>query len=207
MRRIPATRISILAFILFAGSALAQTAIVGVDVERGQYNLRILAQNIDESQPSQAAVGIHKEGIGAEGRQASAPSIKTETGHDPISGRSERILFEFDTPVVRAELDLTYFYAAEAELDGIAYHERGVWQAYRGNRHIDRGMFVSNATDGRFRLLIAARAPFDRLEISATPYVTDAGQEIAQGRITTDSSDFLINRLSYAPMIATGAGD
>ena len=33
----------------------------------------------------------------------------------------------------------------------------------------------------------------------ATPYVTESGLEIEPGLITTDSSDFLIQRIAYRP--------
>ena len=44
-------------------------------------------------------------------------------------------------------------------------------------------------------------APFDRLLLSATPYISDDGVEIAPGLILTDSSDFLLRRVAYVPVM------
>ncbi len=181
---------------------MAEPLIVGIDVGAGIFQLDLLAQNIGEAAPNAQAVERHRDGIGAAGRQATAPSIKAETGFDPRSGRSEILVIQFKEAITRAYLDLSYFYAGEAESAGRNYHERGVWQAYHGARQVDRGSFVSNSNDGHFSLPVMPRAPFDRLLLSATPYISDDGVEIAPGLILTDSSDFLLRRVAYVPVMS-----
>lgn len=188
---------------LCSGLAMAQsmpkTAMITADLSGGDRVVTISAQNLNDAAPGAASVGRRADGIGASGRQASAPTIQIETGFDPVAGRSERLLFAFATPVSRAELQLGYFYAAEAEIDGAAWHERGQWRAYAGEQQIDQGQFTATAADGAYHLTIAPHSPFERLEILATPYVNDAGEELGPGKISTDSSDFLVSRLAYQP--------
>ena len=159
--------------------------------------LQVLAQNIGDDAPSASAVGRHRDGIGANGAQASAPAIKEETGFDPVRNRSELIIFAFERAVIQTQIDLAYFYRNEAEFAGTAYHERGGWRAYRGNNLVGQGWFSPNSPEGVLRLEIVAYAPFDRLELFATPYVTESGVEIEPGLILTDSSDFLIEHIAY----------
>jgi hypothetical protein len=161
--------------------------------------LNILAQNVEDNSPSAVAVGRHRDGIGASGAQASAPAIKAETGFDPVQNRSEQIIIVFDQPVMRADVGVTYFYRGEAEHSGAVYHERGGWRAYRGKLEIGQGLFLPDTVGGTHQIVITTREPFDRLEMFATPYVTESGMEIEPGLITTDSSDFLIQRIAYRP--------
>ncbi len=197
-----------------AGAAFAQTSTAhlmeipdtawvnvdfGDDLSTTDGGLQILAQNAGDNTPSAMAVGRHRYGIGAAGAQASAPAIKAETGFDPVLNRSEKIIVSFEHDVVSARLDLSCFYRNEAELAGVSYHEHGGWRAYRGDILIGQGSFLPDSPDGAYRLVIAARVPFDRLELFATPYVTESGAEIEPGLITTDSSDFLIKRIAYQP--------
>jgi len=188
-----------LAMALFSGPVFAQSATITADLGGNDKSVSISAQNITDTAPSTAAVGRHPDGIGANGRQASAPSIKAETGYDPVTNKSEHLYFTFTGPVVRAELDLTYFYADEVVAGEASLHEQGIWRAYAGNQQVDQGYFISTASDGAYQLLITTRRPFDRLEIFATPYVNDEGKEVGAGKITTDSSDFLVKSLSYLP--------
>lgn len=162
--------------------------------------LLILAQNVKDAAPSGKAVGRDREGIGAAGAQASAPAIKAETGYDPVQNSSEKLVLLFDQAVERAELVLTYFYRNEAVLAGFDYHEQGEWRAYQGNVLAGQGLFLPDSPNGEYRLTIRARIPFDRLEMSATPYVTQSGQNIEPGLILTDSSDYLIKHLAYRPV-------
>lgn len=164
-------------------------------------NIKILAQNVGEAVPSFEAVGRHPDGIGAQGRQASAPAISSETGFDPVKGKSEKVIVYFDRLVARADLDLSYFYPDEKKIKDISYHERGGWRAWHGGRQVDAGLFISDAKEGNYRLHIRAREAFDRLELYATPYVTTEGREIAAGTILTDSSDFLLRHISYKPAV------
>lgn len=194
--------LSVLCGVLAPRPLVAEPLIVGIDVGEGIFQLDLLAQNIGDAAPNAQAVERHRDGIGAAGRQAAAPSIKAETGFDPKSGNSEILVIQFGEAITRAYLDLSYFYAGEAESAGRNYHERGIWQAYRGTRQVDRGSFVSNANDGHFRLSVMPRAPFDRLALSATPYISDEGVEIAPGLIVTDSSDFLLRRVAYIPVLS-----
>ncbi len=182
---------------LSADPFLAEPLIVGLDVGEGIFRLHLLAQNVGDIAPHADAVERYRDGVGAAGRQATAPAIKAETGFDPRSGHSEKLVILFTVAAARAVLDLSYFYAAEAEKEGRRFHERGVWQAYRNGRQVDRGSFISDSDDGYFRLLISPRAPFDRLELSATPYISEDGVDIAPGLILTDSSDFLLRRIAY----------
>lgn len=182
---------------LLADPFLMEPLIVGIDVGKGIFRLDLLAQNVGDSAPHADAVERHRDGVGAAGRQATAPSIKAETGFDPRTGHSEKLVILFEGAALRAVLDLSYFYAAEAEKEGRRFHERGVWQAYRNGQQVDRGSFISDSDDGHFRLSVLPRAPFDRLELSATPYISEDGVEIAPGLILTDSSDFLLRRIAY----------
>lgn len=182
---------------LLAEPLATDSLIVGIDVGEGIFRLDLLAQNVGDIAPHADAVERHRDGIGAAGRQATAPSIKAETGFDPQAGHSEKLVILFGDAAVRAVLDLSYFYAAEAEKEGRRFHEQGVWQAYRQGRQVDRGSFISDSDDGHFRLSVLPRAPFDRLELSATPYISEDGVEIAPGLILTDSSDFLLRRIAY----------
>ena len=172
---------------------------LGDDVSARDGGLHILAQNVRDNAPSTHAVGRHRDGIGAAGAQASAPAVKAETGFDPVQYRSEQIIILFDQPVMKANVDVTYFYRNEAEHAGTAYHERGGWRAYRDNVQIGQGLFLPEPTGGAHQIVIVARAPFDRLEMFATPYVSESGAEIEPGLITTDSSDFLIKHIAYQP--------
>ena len=169
------------------------------DATTARGGLHVLAQNIHDTAPNPDSVGRHRDGIGAAGAQASAPAIKAETGFDPVQNRSEKTIIVFDQPVMRADVDVTYFYRGEAELAGTVYHERGGWRAYRGKLEIGQGLFLPETVGGTHRIVITTREPFDRLEMFATPYVTETGLEIEPGLITTDSSDFLIQRIAYRP--------
>ncbi|MSP43155.1 MAG: hypothetical protein EXR08_07290 [Alphaproteobacteria bacterium] len=160
-------------------------------------DLTIIAKNIKNETASTAAVGWTREGVGAAGAQASAPAIKAETGFDPVRQRSEQIIFEFSRPVAEANIDVAYFFRGEGEWNGVRYHEQGGWRAYRENLLIEEGRFVPQTAGGDHKIIIKAQAAFDRLEMFATPYVTDTGVEIAPGAITMDSSDFLVRKISY----------
>lgn len=194
-----------LGILLVYGPAMADVMqppeMLAVELGGGDDRVTISAQNVTDATPSAAAVGRHADGIGASGRQSSAPSIKAETGFDPIANRSERLHFLFNQPAARVQLELTYFFADEALAGETVLHEQGGWRAYTGSRLIEQGKFVSTASDGAYRLLIVTRLPFDHLEIFATPYVNDQGKELQPGKITTDSSDFLVKRLSYQPAL------
>lgn len=159
--------------------------------------LRLSAQNLNDKTPSASSVGHHRDGIGASGAQARAPSIRAETGFDPVSGASEHMIIQFEGHVTRAELLLTYFYPDEVEMGGVSYHERGGWRAYMGAVQVDEGRFVSDANDGNYRFTVTTHTPFDRLEFFAAPYVSATGAEITPGSILTDSSDFLIRHIAY----------
>ena len=172
---------------------------LGDDLSAIDAGLQILAQNVGDNSPSAVAVGRHRDGIGASGAQASAPAVKAETGFDPVQNRSEQIIIVFDQPVMRADVNVTYFYRGEAEHAGTVYHERGGWRAYRGKLEIERGLFLPETAGGTHQIVITTREPFDRLEMFATPYVAESGMEIGPGLITTDSSDFLIQRIAYRP--------
>lgn len=163
----------------------------------GGNRLQLFAQNLGDQAPSAASVGYHHDGVGASGAQARAPSIRAETGFDPVSGVSEHLFIQFGQHVTRAELLLTYFYPNEVEIGGVSYNEQGGWRAFRGTRQVDEGRFTSNANNGNYRLTVATQTPFDRLEFFATPYVSADGAEIAPGRVLTDSSDFLIKHIAY----------
>lgn len=192
-----------LSMLLFPGPAmtksLQESAMITADLSGSDQNITIAAQNISDNAPSAAMVGRHEDGIGASGRQASAPSIKFETGFDPLTNRSELLLFGFRGPVARAELLLTYFYAGEVTVNGTAFNERGLWRAYAGGQLVGHGQFISNTPDGAYHLTIATAIPFDSLEILATPYVNDAGADMTPGTVTSDSSDFLVKSLVYLP--------
>lgn len=165
----------------------------------GGNGLRLLAQNLEDKSPSASSVGYHRDGVGASGAQARAPSIRAETGFDPVSGASEHMFIQFEGNVTKAELLLTYFYPNEVEIGGVSYHEQGGWRAYMGAVQVDEGRFVSDANDGNYRLMVTTQTPFDRLEFFATPYVSGDGVEIAPGSVLTDSSDFLIKHIAYQP--------
>lgn len=167
------------------------------DPSRQIGEVEVLAQNVGDVAPSIEAVGRHPDGVGAQGRQASAPAIAAETGFDPVKGQSEQVIINFGRLVARADLDLTYFYPDEKKIKDTSYHERGGWRAWHGGRQVDAGLFISDAKDGNYRLHILAREAFDRLELYATPYVTAEGHEIAAGIILTDSSDFLLHHIGY----------
>ncbi len=169
----------------------------GMSSEAG--GLQISARNVGDNASSAGAVGRHRDGIGAAGAQARAPAIKAETGFDPVQNRSEQLTIAFAQDVAEAVLELTYFYRDEVAFAGISYHERGGWRAYRGSGMVAQGLFLPDSPDGIFRLVITQPAPFDRLEIFATPYVTESGEEIEPGLILTDSSDFLIGHIAYRP--------
>ena len=165
--------------------------------------LSIIAKNVNDETASAAAVGWTREGAGAAGAQASAPAIKAETGFDPVRLQSEQIIFGFSRPITEANIDVAYFFRGEGEWNGGRYNEQGGWRAYRGNVLIEEGRFVPQTSGGDHQIIIKAQAAFDRLEMFATPYVTDTGVEIAPGAITTDSSDFLVRKISYRPVSDT----
>lgn len=200
-----------------AGVANAQAVPVGAKNARGAawikvdladdtsvalHRLKILAQNIEDTAPNVAAVGHHREGIGAAGAQASSPAVKAETGYDLVRNRSELIIILFDQAVTEADVDVTYFSRNEEVYAGTAYHERGGWRAWRNNVKIAEGFFLPSREGGGRQIVISARQPFDRLEMFATPYVADSGAEIQPGAIITDSSDFLIRHIVYRPETA-----
>jgi hypothetical protein len=164
-----------------------------------ELGLIILAKNIRDATASMEAVGRTREGVGAAGAQASAPAIKAETGFDPVRRQSEQIIILFDAPVSETSVDVAYFFRDEGKWDGVRYHEQGGWRAYRKDVLIDEGRFLPEITGGEHQIIIKAKAVFDRLEMFATPYVTESGMEIEPGVITSDSSDFLIKQISYKP--------
>ncbi|HEX4891525.1 MAG TPA: hypothetical protein VFW37_14290 [Alphaproteobacteria bacterium] len=164
--------------------------------------LHLLAKNVRDDAPTAMAVGWHREGVGASGAQASAPAIKAETGFDPVENRSEQIIIQFDQPVTQTDIDVDYFHRDEGAWGGVSYHERGGWRAYRGGALVGEGLFLPGQKGGAHQIRIAAPQPFDRLELFATPYVTETGAEIEPGLITSDSSDFLIKHIAYRPVSA-----
>ncbi len=215
-----ALRFIFLTAVCAAGGAFAQTSPVklpvnyavpwvqidlGDDISISNSGLQLLAQNVGDTAPSTGAVGRHRDGLGASGAQASAPAIKAETGFDPVQNQTEHLIISFGQDVREARLDLGYFYRDEAVAAGTSYHERGGWRAYRSNELVATGLFLPDSPDGSFRLKITTLAPFDRLEIFATPYVATSGEEIEPGLIITDSSDFLISHISYRPAQQTQA--
>ncbi|MGE0093268.1 MAG: Ig-like domain-containing protein [Alphaproteobacteria bacterium] len=174
----------------------------------------ITARNIDGSGNLTAAstsnVGINGAGIGASGNQASSPSIKAETGYDPINHISEQLIVQFNHDVTDATVAFTFFFASER-----GAIEQGVWTVLDDGVVVGTSLFANVSGGSDYSVLIDAGVKFDTIVFEATPYVDALGND-AQGSITDDSSDYLVRTIDYhyedtssvfLPGIATGNED
>jgi large repetitive protein len=157
----------------------------------------ISAVNVDangsQTAASAANVGIHADGIGASSDQASGPSIKAETGYDPVHKVSEELIVDFGRDVSNVEVGLTWFFADEN-----GYDEGGEWFAYDDGDEVASGRFVADSTTGDYALSILSSDAFDTLVLTATPYIKSNGKFVkSKDAPSDDSSDFLAQTITY----------
>ena len=145
-----------------------------------------------------SAIGGHSQGIGVLAAQASRPSIKQETGWDPIKLESEGIVFSLDRDAASAKFDLTYFFGSSSSADS-RYAETGKWVAYKDGRVVASSEFTATASNGKFTLNIpeinGGNTYFDTIVLEGRPYANTPGKD--NHGLTTDSSDFLVKSASF----------
>ncbi|MFM7345921.1 MAG: tandem-95 repeat protein [Tagaea sp.] len=167
--------------------------------------LNLSAQNIGAggvlTSSSSANVGFTNDGFGASGNQASRPSVKAETGYDPIARVSETVSVGFASDVSTATVGLAWFYGPQTSVD---YNkaEQAFWRILNDGAVVAQGTVTANGTSGNqsFTIDPPGDAMFDTIVMWAGPYVDAAGAN-AQGAITNDSSDFLIRSISTTAVV------
>jgi len=165
-------------------------------------DVAVTAQNIVGSGLSASLagnVGINADGIGASGSQASRPSIKAETGWSPTKNMSETVTVDFGRDVNDVSVGLSLFYGPQSSAD-FNKAERAVWEAYDDGVLVGSGVEIANNSGGDYVFSITLNpgyTAFDTVVFSALPYSTSSGAN-AQGSITVDSSDFLLQYIDYS---------
>jgi VCBS repeat-containing protein len=167
--------------------------------------VNVTAQNIGANGQLGAAsagnVGYTNDGLGASGNQASRPSVKAETGYDPVSRVSETVSVALPGDVASANVSLAWFYSAQTSTD-YGKSEQAFWRILNDGNVVAEGRVIATGTSGDFSFTIdpPGDAVFDTLVMWAGPYVTASGAT-AQGSITDDSSDFLIRGITTTAVV------
>ncbi|MBN9497444.1 MAG: tandem-95 repeat protein [Alphaproteobacteria bacterium] len=167
--------------------------------------VNVTAQNIGANGQlgagSASNVGFTNDGMGASGNQASRPSIKAETGYDPVSRVSETVSVALPGDVASANVSLAWFYSAQTSTD-YNKSEQAFWRILNDGNVVAEGRVIATGTSGDFSFTIdpPGNAVFDTLVMWAGPYVTASGAT-AQGSITDDSSDFLIRAITTTAVV------
>lgn len=149
---------------------------------------------------SVGTIGVDSTGIGVAGATNPTASITAETGYDPSSEKTEKLVIDFGTLVTQAKLGLSYFFGGPSG-SGADFNKNEVihYELYNDCRFVCSGEIASNALDGKFSFEILGQE-FDKIILSATPYdqpgnsVVDAD---GQGTNVRDSSDFLLQYVDY----------
>jgi large repetitive protein len=171
--------------------------------------VNVTAQNVGANGQlgagSASNVGYTNDGMGASGNQASRPSVKAETGYDPVSRVSETVSVALPGDVATASVSLAWFYSAQTSTD-YNKSEQAFWRILNDGNVVAEGRVIATGTSGDFSFTIdpPGTAVFDTLVMWAGPYVTASGAT-AQGSITDDSSDFLIRAISTTATVADTA--
>jgi len=167
--------------------------------------VNVTAQNIGANGQLGAStagnVGYTNDGLGASGNQASRPSVKAETGYDPVSRVSETVSVALPGDVASANVSLAWFYSAQTSTD-YNKSEQAFWRILNDGNVVAEGRVIATGTSGDFSFTIdpPGDAVFDTLVMWAGPYVTASGAT-AQGSITDDSSDFLIRGITTTAVV------
>ncbi len=167
--------------------------------------VNVTAQNIGANGQLSAStvgnVGYTNDGMGASGNQASRPSVKAETGYDPVSRVSETVSIALPGDVASANVSLAWFYSAQTSTD-YNKSEQAFWRILNDGNVVAEGRVIATGTSGDFSFTIdpPGDAVFDTLVMWAGPYVTASGAT-AQGSITDDSSDFLIRAITTTAVV------
>ncbi len=167
--------------------------------------VNVTAQNIGANGQlgagSASNVGYTNDGMGASGNQASRPSVKAETGYDPVSRVSETVSVALPGDVASANVSLAWFYSAQTSTD-YNKSEQAFWRILNDGNVVAEGRVIATGTSGDFSFTIdpPGNAVFDTLVMWAGPYVTASGAT-AQGSITDDSSDFLIRAVTTTAVV------
>ena len=167
--------------------------------------VNVTAQNIGANGQLSAStagnVGYTNDGMGASGNQASRPSVKAETGYDPVSRVSETVSIALPGDVASANVSLAWFYSAQTSTD-YNKSEQAFWRILNDGNVVAEGRVIATGTSGDFSFTIdpPGDAVFDTLVMWAGPYVTASGAA-AQGSITDDSSDFLIRAITTTAVV------
>ncbi len=167
--------------------------------------VNVTAQNIGANGQLGAStagnVGYTNDGLGASGNQASRPSVKAETGYDPVSRVSETVSVALPGDVASANVSLAWFYSAQTGTD-YNKSEQAFWRILNDGNVVAEGRVIATGTSGDFSFTIdpPGNAVFDTLVMWAGPYVTASGAT-AQGSITDDSSDFLLRAITTTAVV------
>jgi VCBS repeat-containing protein len=167
--------------------------------------VNVTAQNIGANgqlgSGSASNVGYTNDGMGASGNQASRPSVKAETGYDPVSRVSETVSVALPGDVASANVSLAWFYSAQTSTD-YNKSEQAFWRILNDGNVVAEGRVIATGTSGDFSFTIdpPGNAVFDTLVMWAGPYVTASGAT-AQGSITDDSSDFLVRAITTTAVV------
>jgi large repetitive protein len=197
------------------GGAGNETATITVSAAYGgggqsSWNgLNLSAQNVGANgalgSSSSANVGFTGDGFGAAGNQASRPSVKAETGYDPVARVSETVSVGFASDVGTATVSLAWFYGPQTSVD-YNLAEQAFWRILNDGAVVAQGTVTANGTSGNqsFTIDPPGDAAFDTIVMWAGPYVSATGAP-AQGAIVNDSSDFLIRAISTTATVADEA--
>ena len=142
------------------------------------------------------------------------PSIPGEIGYDPVSKKSEMLVFKSDDVISHAKFNLAEFYGPETTRFA-AYknlYEQGKWQAYDGaGKVVASGTFVASKTTGEHtvELDFGYSKGVQKIELSATEYVktaagaawtrTDAVDKST--KMYHDSSDYLVTKVQICDYV------
>jgi hypothetical protein len=137
--------------------------------------VNVTARNITSTgaltSASSANVGIHADGIGASGNQASSPSIKQETGWSPTQNVSEQLIVDFGRDVTSAQASVSWFFASER-----GAMEQGRWTVLDNCNVVGTGLFTNTIGGSNYVVQINPGVAFDTIVFEATTYVNGAGQ-------------------------------
>ncbi len=164
-------------------------------------------------------IGGHNKGIGVKAAQADRPSIKQETGYDPVIQQSEGVVFTLDKDAAFASFDLSYFFSKKSGAD-IWHNETGKWSVYDNGHLVKTGTFTADQANGKYVLEIPEIAGgnryFDKVVLEGLPYEMVQKGDKAFDRTYNhgedfDSSDFLVKKATFETVghdrLHGGAGD
>ncbi|MFC3230920.1 hypothetical protein ACFOGJ_26985, partial [Marinibaculum pumilum] len=174
--------------------------ITAANVQSTGSGFTVTAQRLDGNgqpmEPDAGDISLDGGGFGVSGGNT-GPSA--QIGRNTTTGESEALIVDFDQLVGSSEVSVRRLYENEGQGG-----EVGHWYAYRNGALVADGTFQAAAGQNQagFEIDLAAEGGFDRLVFKADPYAnagaTDGGN---------DSSDYLIDEISFAGLPGTGSAE